>query len=103
MIMNDLLPLALAALGGAALGAVFYGGLYWTIRRGIRSSTPALWFSGSLLLRTALVLVGLYAISGGDWRRLLACLPGFLLARVAVTRWSFRSGGINSLRSAGAP
>jgi len=97
--MNDLMPLTLAALGGAALGAAFYGGLYWTIRRGIRSTTPALWFSGSLLLRTALVLVGFYAISGGDWRRLVACLPGFLLARVAVTRWGYQSGGNKPLKA----
>jgi F1F0 ATPase subunit 2 len=91
--MTDTIPLALAALGGAALGAAFYGGLYWTIRHGIRSSTPALWFSGSLLLRTAAVLVGFYAISGGDWHRLLACLPGFMLARVAVSRWGRPTAG----------
>jgi len=89
--MNDLAVLAFAAAGGAALGMVFYWGLYWTIRRGIGSPTPALWFSGSLLLRTVLVLGGFYAISGGDWHRLVACLPGFLLARVAVTYWGYRS------------
>jgi len=89
--MNDLAVLALAAAGGAALGMMFYGGLYWTIRRGIESKAPALWFSGSLLLRTALVVIGFYAISDGDWRRLIACLPGFLLARVVVTWLGYRS------------
>ncbi len=78
--------LALAALGGAALGIVFYGGLYYTIRFGIESKTPAVWFSGSMLLRSTLVLVGFYEISGGNGYRLIACLPGFLLARVVVTR-----------------
>jgi F1F0 ATPase subunit 2 len=106
--MNELLSPSLgalgrAALGGAALGVLFYGGLYWTILRGIGSATPALWFSGSLLLRTALVLVGLYAISGGDWHRLVACFPGFMLARVIVTRWGYRSGVMESSRPAGAP
>jgi F1F0 ATPase subunit 2 len=101
--MNELMPLALATLGGAALGGAFYGGLYWTIHRGIRSTAPALWFSGSMVLRTALVLVGFYAISGGNWHRLVACLPGFLFARVAVTRWGYRAGDIKSLKSAGAP
>jgi len=102
--MNDLAALAFAAVGGAALGVIFYGGLYWTIRRGMQSPLPALWFSGSLLLRTVLVLGGFYAISGGDWRRLVACLPGFLLARVAVTRWGYRSA-IRSkpLKAARAP
>jgi F1F0 ATPase subunit 2 len=102
--MNDLAPLALAACGGAVLGVVFYGGLYWTIRRGMESRTPALWFSGSLLLRTGFVLVGLYAISGGDWHRLVACFPGFLLARVIVTRWGYRAAGRSrSLQAPGAP
>ncbi len=87
--MNDLAALALAATGGGALGMVFYGGLYWTVRRGIESKTPALWFSGSLLLRMGVILIGFYAISGGDWRRLVACLPGFLLARAVVNRWGF--------------
>jgi len=87
--MNDLAALILAAAGGGALGMIFFGGLYWTIRRGIESKTPALWFSGSLLLRTAVVLIGFYAISGGDWRRLVACLPGFLLARVVVNGWGY--------------
>ncbi len=88
--MNDFNMLACAAAGGTALGLFFYGGLYWTLRRGIESRMPALWFSGSLLLRNALVLSGFYAISGGDWRRIVACLPGFLLARVVVTRWGYR-------------
>jgi F1F0 ATPase subunit 2 len=87
--MNDLAALALAATGGGALGMVFYGGLYWTVRRGIESKTPALWFSGSLLLRMGVILIGFYAISGGDWRRLVACLPGFLLARMVVNRWGY--------------
>jgi len=90
MTMNDFTMLACAAAGGTALGLFFYGGLYWTLRRGIESRMPALWFSGSLLLRNALVLSGFYAISGGDWRRIVACLPGFLLARVVVTRWGYR-------------
>jgi F1F0 ATPase subunit 2 len=102
--MNDLMVLALAAAGGAVLGMMFYGGLYWTIRRGIESKSPALWFSASLLLRTALALIGFYAISGGDWRRLLACVPGFLLARVVVTWWGYRSAVRSQpLKAAEAP
>ena len=102
--MNDLVVLALAAAGGAVLGVMFYGGLYWTIRRGIESKAPALWFSGSLLLRTVLAVIGFYAISGGDWRRLLACVPGFLLARVFVTWWGQRSAVSSKLpKAAEAP
>ncbi len=102
--MNDPVVLALGAAGGAALGLMFYGGLYWTINRGIESKSPALWFSGSLLLRTSLAVVGFYAISGGVWQRLLACLPGFLLARVVVTWWGYRSAvRSRPLKAAEAP
>jgi F1F0 ATPase subunit 2 len=91
--MNDFTMLTFAAVGGAGLGIVFYGGLYWTIRCGIESKTPALWFSGSLMLRTFLVLGGFYTISGGDWHRLVACFPGFLLVRVVVMRCGYRLAG----------
>jgi F1F0 ATPase subunit 2 len=85
--------LVFAALGGASLGIVFYAGLYWTILHGIGSKTPALWFSGSLMLRSFLVLGGFYTISGGDWHRLIACFPGFLFVRVLVMRFGYRLVG----------
>ena len=48
--------------------------------------SPALWFSGSLLIRTSAALGGFYWVSQGEWLRLLACLLGFLLARVLIIR-----------------
>jgi F1F0 ATPase subunit 2 len=83
--MNDTLTLLLAGSSGIALGAVFFGGLWWTVRRGVASPRPALWFLGSALLRTVLVVTGFYLVGGGQWRRLAACLAGFILARLAVT------------------
>jgi F1F0 ATPase subunit 2 len=84
--MNELLTWALAGLAGAGLGAVFFGGLWWTVRKGVSSPRPALWFLASGLLRTCAVLAGFYLVSGGQWKRLLACLLGFIIARLAVTR-----------------
>ena len=84
--MNEALTLMLASVAGIALGAVFFGGLWWTVRRGVAASQPALWFVGSLLLRTVIVLAGFLFVSGGDWRRLVACLIGFAVARPIVTR-----------------
>lgn len=83
---NDPGLLALASCAGFALGMLFFGGLWWTVRRGIGSPRPALWFLGSLLLRTALAAAGFWFVSGGDWQRLLACLAGFVLARQAAIR-----------------
>ncbi len=83
--MNEPLTLMWAGLLGGMLGAVFFGGLWWTIRKGVTSSQPAFWFLGSLLLRMSVVLAGFYFVGHGQWERLVACLLGFLVARFAVT------------------
>ncbi len=82
--MSDLLALALALFAGALLGTFFFGGLWWTVQKGVVSERPALWFLGSLLLRTGLILAGFYFVSQGHWSRLVACLVGFLVARIIV-------------------
>jgi F1F0 ATPase subunit 2 len=84
--MNDTLALAMAFLAGALLGMFFFGGLWWTVQKGIKSKTPALWFLGSLLLRTGLILAGFYLAAQGHWSRLVTCLVGFLIARVIVVK-----------------
>ena len=78
--------LGAALLGGVALGALFFGGLWWTVRRGLSSRQPAALFLGSLLLRTLLVVAGFFFVSGGDWRNLVASLAGFLLARTVMMK-----------------
>lgn len=84
--MNEGLGLAFALVAGALLGAIFFGGLWWTVRKAVSSRQPTLWFLGSMLLRTGIVLSGFYFVSGGDWKRLLASLLGFIIARLVVTR-----------------
>jgi F1F0 ATPase subunit 2 len=90
--MIETLTLTLAGLAGGLLGAIFFGGLWWTVRKGVLSSRPALWFLGSGLLRMSIVLAGFYFVSGGQWKRLVACLVGFIIARVVVT-WLMRPSG----------
>jgi F1F0 ATPase subunit 2 len=80
--------LILALLAGTALGASFFGGLWWTVRHGASADNPALWFGLSLLTRTALVLAGFYLVGGAQWPRMLACLAGFFAARLLVLRWT---------------
>jgi F1F0 ATPase subunit 2 len=84
--MNNFLLLALALAAGLVLGAIFFGGLWWTVRRGIFAKSPALWFLGSMLLRMGIVLAGFYYVGRGDWQRLVTCLTGFIIARFIVTR-----------------
>ena len=84
--MNDAPRLILAWVAGAVLGAVFFGGLWWTLRRGVLSQRPVRWFLGSLVARTSIVLFGLYFASGRHWERMLSCLLGFAMSRLVVTR-----------------
>ena len=84
--MNETLNLVLASVAGVLLGALFFGGLWWTVQKGVSSKRSALWFFGSLLLRMSIALAGFYFVSGGHWKRLLACLFGFFMARLIVIR-----------------
>ena len=84
--MNNIFILTLALGAGLLLGAIFFGGLWWTVHMGIPSKRPALWFLGSLLLRMSIALLGFYFVGQGDWQRLVACLSGFIIARLIVLR-----------------
>jgi F1F0 ATPase subunit 2 len=86
--MTETLSLMLALVTGMSLGAMFFGGLWWTIQKGLSSRQPALWFLGSLLLRTWLTLAGFYFLARGNWVRLTVCLVGFVAARLIVTRYT---------------
>jgi len=97
--MNEIVSLTLALAAGVLLGAIFFGGLWLTVCKGASSQQPALWFFGSLLLRMSIALAGFYFVSGGHWQRLLLCLFGFVMARLAVT-WLTRSSGESQTPSA---
>lgn len=84
--VSGLLAWASALLAGFALGAVFFGGLWWTVRRAAFSRTPARWFLGSMVLRTAFVLAGFYTVGAGQPAQMGWCLLGFLVARGVVLR-----------------
>ena len=84
--MDEWLILSLALMAGVLLGAMFFGGLWWTVKKGVSSKQPAIWFFGSLLLRMSIVLTGFYFVSNGHWQRLLMCLLGCVIARFIVTR-----------------
>lgn len=83
--MNLFFTLALACAAGMALGLFYFGGLWLTVRRLARQRRPLPLFLGSFLGRTALVVAGFYFVMGGRWERMLACLAGFIMARLLLT------------------
>jgi F1F0 ATPase subunit 2 len=87
MEMNELVQIVMVLIAGMLLGVLFFGGLWWTVQRGLSARQPALWFGASLLLRTVIVLAGFYIVAGTDWKRLMVCLFGFIFARLIMTRW----------------
>jgi F1F0 ATPase subunit 2 len=83
--MTDWSVAAWGFMTGSALGGVFYGGLWWTVRR-VSGKAIGRWLMGSFLLRTLAVLIGFFAVARGPWQGLAACVTGFVVARVVVTR-----------------
>lgn len=86
--MNEtqLLQLLLAACAGSLIGMIFFGGLWWTVHKRMMSRHAAFWFLGSLILRVGIALAGFYFIGRNDWKMMLACLFGFVVARFVVIR-----------------
>ena len=88
--MNETLSLALSLAAGILLGAIFFGGLWWTVRHGVLSGHPGLWFAGSMLLRITIVMTGFYFLLGlpaDGWKIPFAGSLGFIMARLAATRF----------------
>jgi F1F0 ATPase subunit 2 len=84
--MSEPSILIVALFAGMLLGMIFYGGLWWTVRRSVSSKSLNVWLIGSFPVRAIIAVTGFYIVSRGDWRSLLICLVGFLLARICVTR-----------------
>ncbi len=76
-----------ALCAGWLLGLFYFGGLWWTVRRGALSSRLAVWCAASALLRMAAVVAAFYfVLTRGGLANLMACLGGLLIARVVITR-----------------
>lgn len=66
---------------GCLLGGFFYGGLWLTVRCLPAARHPFVMMLGSLLVRTAVTLAGLFLIIGGHWQNAIVALIGFTAAR----------------------
>ena len=78
--------LASAVLVGFAAGLAFFGGLWWTVRRLPSARHPALLSLTSGLLRSAVTCAAFAWVAVPSWQRFVACLAGFVLARMLWVR-----------------
>jgi|SRR5690606_1586589 len=76
----------LAMAGGAAVGVVYFSGLWWTVRRATRSPRPAVLIAGSFLVRGIVAAALLVWLAAGDPWRLLGAVGAFLAVRAVGVR-----------------
>ncbi len=86
--MNETLNMGLAFIAGLIMGTLFFGGLWFTVKKAVNAKVPALWIFGSFFLRMGITLIGFYFISSGNWKRLLICVAGFIVARMLVIHFT---------------
>lgn len=82
--VNRMLDISMAVLAGVALGLIFVGGLWLTVRR--TSQLRLAVFAVSFLVRSAVLLVGLWWIGHGDPTRMLACGAAAIAVRTLAIR-----------------
>ena len=88
MTINEITNLLPALLAGVGLGILFFGGLWLTIQKGMQSKKSGLIFTMSFIVRMTVILMGFYYVGASDWKKMLACLAGFLIARLVITRYT---------------
>ena len=82
----------IALINGVILGMIFFGGLWFTVKKTLGTSYAALWILGSSLIRTVIVLTGFYFVAQGNWQRMLLAVAGFIAARFLVMRFTRQPG-----------
>jgi F1F0 ATPase subunit 2 len=78
--------LAVAALWGLALGAAYFGGLWWTVRSLPRWSRPRTWLAMSFAARVSLALGGFWLALEHGLPALVTTVAAFFGVRLVMTR-----------------
>ena len=84
--MIDTLWAMLALIGGAVAGGVFFGGLWWTVKRGADPTSSIMLWVASLAVRSAVVVGTFSVLSANRFERMLLCLAGFTIARIVIVQ-----------------
>ncbi|HEY8496475.1 MAG TPA: ATP synthase subunit I [Limnochordales bacterium] len=98
VLRDVVLPLA----AGAVLGLFYFGGLWWTTQRIGRVRQPALLLLGSFVVRMAVILAGLWVVTGGRMKGTALFMAAVLGARQATLAWA-QAATARARREAVAP
>ena len=79
--MNEILMIVLALITGVVLGIIFFYGLWLTVKKAVTAKIPALWILGSFLIRTSVILLGIYYVGNIDIKNYIICGVGFVIGR----------------------
>jgi F1F0 ATPase subunit 2 len=91
-VVSRIFEFSLVLTAGMLTGVLYFGGLWWTVRRLVHSRRPGPLLAGSFLVRTAIALGLFYVVMEKNWLRLAVCLAGFLIMRHILT-WVLGPGG----------
>ena len=83
--MSEMMHNIAILIAGIVIGIFFFGALWYTVKKALPSSIPALWFFCSFIIRTGITVFGFYFVAAGSMQSLLLCTIGFVLARFVVT------------------
>jgi F1F0 ATPase subunit 2 len=78
--------LILCFIVGAAIGAIYFAGLWETVRKLSDTKTPVRRVVLSYALRMILLISGFYLVMQGEWERLVAAMIGLILVREVMVR-----------------
>ena len=82
--MNEITQLIFIIAAGFLLGALFFGGLWFTVKKSVSAKNPAWLIFGSMIFRMAMALSGFYYLSQFGCQAMLLGLLGFIAARFMV-------------------
>lgn len=82
--MNEIRYLILAFVVGVALGTLFFGGLWYTVKKAVTAKISVIWIFISFILRGTIVMIGFYFISSGGWKPIIISVIGFVGSRFII-------------------
>jgi F1F0 ATPase subunit 2 len=89
--------LIVSLVAGAAAGVLYFGGLWWTVRRLPRSRQPHVLAFASFALRLTAVVGAVVALAFWHWLCALGAMAGLLVARTVMVH------RLGPARTAGGP